>query len=120
MSENKNNVSQAIAISRKNLIEFFLIAIFLSYGINLIVAGQLLTWFNDKPLLTVIIGAFFCIMPIIYVSLSLYVKRLEDKKIEAFIIYDFNNDSIIKVKEYRFSEEIKAYIASAYYEKSSN
>jgi hypothetical protein len=116
MRENNNNVSQTIAISRKNLIEFFLIAIFLSYGINLIAAGQLLIWLNNKPLLVVIVGTFFCLIPVVYVSLSLYVKRVEDKEIEAFIVYDFNNNSLIKVKGYSFSEEIKSYITSACYE----
>ena len=44
MIEDRENVVRSISISHKNLVELIIVAILLSFGIN-VVAGQLLIWY---------------------------------------------------------------------------
>ncbi len=72
--KNSENVVSGITISRKNLAELIIVAVLLSFGIN-VIAGQFLIWLKDQSIIALLVGTPLCIIPIFYALISLFGKR---------------------------------------------
>jgi len=114
----EDTVVRGIAISRKNLVELIVIAILLSFGINLI-AGQLLGWLNEKPSIILLIGILLCLVAIVYTLLSLFGSRTKSHTYEAFLIDGPAKDNITPVPGYELAEEVHNYLQGAFAENSA-
>ncbi len=114
----EDTVVRGTAISRKNLAELIVIAILLSFGINLI-AGQLLIWLNEKPLIVLLIGTLLCLAAIVYTLLSLFGSRTKSHTFEAFLIQGPAKDNITPVPGYELSEAVCRYLKGAFTENSA-
>lgn len=97
---------------------FFLTAIFLVVGINLISSyiSNYLVGSEQNSIKLVIIGFFLCTPSILYFIKNILNKRKKYRIYEAFIIYDIQKNEIIPVQRYKFSEEIWDYINGAFVE----
>src|SRR6266481_7796561 len=114
----EDTVVRGIAISRKNLVELIVIAILLSFGINLI-AGQLLGWLNEKPSIILLIGILLCLVAIVYTLLSLFGSRTKSHTYEAFLIDGPAKDNFTPVPGYELAEEVHNYLQGAFAENSA-
>ncbi|MFL5590853.1 MAG: hypothetical protein ACJ8DI_24840 [Ktedonobacteraceae bacterium] len=111
----EDTVVRGVAISRKNLIELIVIAILLSFGINLI-AGQILSWLNEKSFIVLLIGFFLCLVSIVYTLFSLFGSRTKSHTYEGFLIDGPAKNNITSVPGYELSEEVHDYLQGAFAE----
>jgi hypothetical protein len=116
--KDEDTVVRGTAISRKNLVELIVIAILLSFGINLI-AGQVLIWFNEKPLTALLIGTSLCLVAMAYALFSLFGSRTKSHTFEAFLIEGPAKDNITPVPGYELAEEVYNYLRGAFAENSA-
>jgi hypothetical protein len=114
----EDTVIQGSAISRKNLVELIVIAIVLSFGINLI-AGQVLGWLNQKPFIILLTGILLCLVAIVYTLFSLFGSRTKSHTYEAFLIDGPASDNITDVPGYELAEKVHNYLGGAFAENSA-
>jgi len=115
IAQNKRAIVEYIAISRKNFLELFVVAILIALGTNLI-AGQFVASAVLSPLVSVLLGAIICLGSVLYLATRLFTKRVEIRNYEAFLIYDQKNNEIIEVPRYKFAEEVCSYMEGAFAE----
>lgn len=118
MSKNKHTVIQGITISRKNLIEVIMIAVFLGLGVNLI-GGYVFGVTEITPRGYVLIGIVLCIISVLYLAFRLITQRVQSRSYEGFLVYDNKRNDIVLVPRYEFSEEICRYKRAAFLENIS-
>jgi len=118
MSKNKHTVIQGIIISRKNLIEVIMIAVFLGLGVNLI-GGYVFGVTEITPRAYVLIGVVFCIISVLYLAFRLIAQRVQSRSYEGFLVYDNKRNDIVLVPRYEFSEDICRYKRAAFLENTA-
>src|SRR5258708_12999836 len=101
----EDTVVRGIAISRKNLVELIFIAILLAFGINLI-AGQVLSWLNEKPLVALLVGVLLCLASIFYTLISLFGSRTKSHTYETFLIDGPAKYNIPPMHSYHLAKQI--------------
>ena len=97
---------------------FFITAIFLVVGINLISSyiSNYLVSSEKNSIKLIIIGFFLCVPSVLYFVKNLLNKRKKYRSYEAFIVYDTRKNEIIPVPRYKFSEGIWDYINGVFVE----
>lgn len=116
--KDQDSVVRRTAMSRKNLIELIVVAILLAFGINLL-AGQVLNWLQEKPLLAILIGLLLCLFAIVYALFSLFDRRTKKSTFAAFIAYNPMEKELISVPRYAFSESLDRFMKAAFAENSA-
>src|SRR2546425_9045829 len=111
--KDEDAIVRGAALSRKNLLELIVVAILLAFGINLL-AGQFLSWLQEKPLLAFLIGILLCLFAIAYTLFSLFGRSTKQMSIEAFFAYNPIKKVPVRVTRYEFSENICEYIKAAF------
>ena len=113
--KHKDGIIQGITISRTNLIEILVIAVFLGLGLNLI-GGYILATAVTIPILPIIIGIILCMISILYIVARLLAQRIETRSYEAFIVYDHKRNKILNISRYEFGETVYQYMRDAFSE----
>jgi hypothetical protein len=103
------------AISRKAVVELIILAVLLSFGVN-IVSGQLLNSLTKNSLLVFFIGMCLCIIPIVYALIEFFRKRKKRISIETFFTYNPLKVELVPVSRYKFSEELSDFFKAAFAE----
>jgi hypothetical protein len=105
----KNPVIQNVAINQHKLLEFFLIIIFLAFGLNLI-ANQIANNIQIPSNLIITIGVLSIFVPIAYIVYETIKKRNEIREYNSFFIYNKKENRIEPVFNHNFSEDMNDYL----------
>lgn len=109
----KNPLSDLLN-NRSKIIEVFVIAFILGFGINTLSLGlSSSSWYTSNAKF---IGMFIVLISFLYLILRLLRIKKINKNIEGFIVYDENQNSLITVPRYSLSENISRYMNSAFVE----
>lgn len=102
-----NKVLKSAIIQKEKNNEILITSILIALGINIFTTG-ILGFFNieSKYLLLIIVGSIFCLSILLCYSISKIKKNNQEIKIEGLVIYDKVSNKIIKIPEYRISEDI--------------
>lgn len=111
----EKNVFSGITISRKNFVELLIVAVLLSFGIN-VIASQFLNWLKDQSVIAFIIGTILCILPILYALINLFGKRKNRTTVNGFVVYDPTKKKLVSIPRYHFAQRICNYIDAAFSE----
>lgn len=115
---NKDNVVQGLALSRKNLRDLIIIVILLSFGVNLL-ASAFFEVTSKNAVIPILTGIFICLTSIAYTFISLFGKRTRSHTYEAFLIDGPKQTYITPVPGYEIAEEIHRYIKGAFAENTA-
>ncbi len=114
-NKHKHGIVKGILITRKNLVEMIVVAVLLSFGVNLI-ASQIITFTIFSPIMAILLGVILCLISVSYLIVRLFGKRRESRTYKAFLIYNKKTNEIVPVPRYEFSEEIYQYFRCAFAE----
>lgn len=117
MSENNEIIKQNI-LSRDLLLEIILTAIFISFGLNLIVTSfsNLNSFFNVIMLIMGIITVISSAIVLIYNNFRKFNRTIV---LKGFIVYDAKENRLIDVDNYGLSNELVCNLNSAFEEDES-
>lgn len=103
--------------NRKSILEIILIAVFMTFGINLI-TNELSDIFELKyeSEIFILSGIVICLFSICYFLLRIFKHNNYTKSLEGFFIIDKKSKSIIEVDGYDFTEDLKRSFESAFSE----
>ncbi|MDI5886486.1 hypothetical protein [Flavobacterium yafengii] len=117
---NKNNLLNDILDNRKKVLELIIISIILGIGVSFI-SSSLFDYLQieNNNALCLSIGLFLTLVSLIYFTYSLFGKRIFDKEINGFFLVDRENESLIDIDNYYYSNKIYQYLNSARIEDSA-
>lgn len=103
--------------NRKSILEIILVAVFMTFGINLI-TNELSNIFELKYESEIFIftGIVICLLSVCYFLFRIFKHKNYIKNLEGFFIIDKKNKSIIEIDGYDFAEDIKRSFESAFHE----
>lgn len=114
----KERVIKQIVISRKTLFEIILVAIFISFGTNIIV-NSVFRYNNINNLILIIIGISLILIPSLILIFINFKKFDRQIKISGFFIYDKKKNKIIEIDNYDLSYEMSTNLKGAFAEDKS-
>jgi hypothetical protein len=116
--KDSGNFIGGIKLSRKNFVELIVLVVVLSLGIN-ILAGQFLNWLKDQSTIVLFVGTLLCIVPILYMLISLFGRRKKRITVQGFVVYDPFKKELVNVPRYLFAQTICSYISAAFFENTA-
>lgn len=105
MKRSKRGPLREFLLGRTSLFELFIVAILVSFGIN-IIGGSLLFLDNYKPAFGIILGIIILLLSLVYLSVKSIKAMNRREKISGFIVYDETEDKILNVYRYELAESL--------------
>ncbi|MEB3310782.1 MAG: hypothetical protein VKJ02_11165 [Snowella sp.] len=102
-TEQNKTIKDALA-SRVDFFKLIIVGILLALGINLI--SSALDKLVNIPNLILLLGAFLVLASLAFFAFEIFGTRKMSRTVEAMLIYSRENNSLIAVNEYSFSEEV--------------
>jgi len=118
MKNYDSGASKEVFAEYENIKIFFITAIFLVIGLNLI-SSYFSNYFvgsKENSTKLIIIGLLLCVPSVAYFTNGLVNKCKKNRSYEAFIIYDIQKNELIPIPRYEFSQRIWDYLNSAFLE----
>lgn len=117
MSENKNEIIKQNVLNKNLLLEIILTAIFISFGLNLVVYS--FSNLNGFNIIIFTVGPIIVICALIILIYNNFKKFNRTITLKGFIIYDAMENKLINVDYYKLSNELVSNLNSAFEENES-
>jgi hypothetical protein len=111
----RESIIRRISQNRSDIFELLIIGIILATGVN-ILSEAVPSFFEFCLSQKIWIGSILTLIAIGYVALKLFTRRAQIQKYQAVILYDSEENSLVHIPRYKFSEDLLHYIRGGFTE----
>jgi len=102
-------------LGRTSLLELLIIAIFISFGINVLTSSMILfAWF--KPLLGFYLGSLICLISLLYLTIRVFRQQEKCRVFNGFFVLDKQSNNFVNVPRYALAESLTKILNSLFVE----
>jgi hypothetical protein len=104
--------------SRTSLLELIIVAIVISFSVN-VISSSITLFQGYKPIVGVIIGIVFCLAALLYLAFRNFDYKEECHIYNGFFVLDEENNKLVYIPRYELGESLPRYMDSVFAENSA-